>query len=68
MASRFLNDVELSDESTAGCIHMCKCFHTSTIHLSERFLSELQRHNYVTPTSYLELISTFKALLKTKRA
>uniref|UniRef100_A0A3Q2QE68 Dynein heavy chain coiled coil stalk domain-containing protein n=1 Tax=Fundulus heteroclitus TaxID=8078 RepID=A0A3Q2QE68_FUNHE len=47
---------------------MCKSFHTSTIELSARFLDELQRHNYVTPTSYLELISTFKALLGTKRA
>ncbi|KAM9347669.1 dynein axonemal heavy chain 7 [Symphorus nematophorus] len=68
VACRFLEDVEMTDESREGCINMCKSFHTSTIELSLRFLSELQRHNYVTPTSYLELISTFKALLKTKRA
>uniref|UniRef100_A0A3B3V0D7 Dynein axonemal heavy chain 3 n=1 Tax=Poecilia latipinna TaxID=48699 RepID=A0A3B3V0D7_9TELE len=47
---------------------MCKRFHTSTMELSAHFLDELQRHNYVTPTSYLELISTFKNLLRTKRA
>ena len=35
--------------------------------LSTRFYTELQRHNYVTPTSYLELISTFKELLRKKR-
>ncbi|XP_074551174.1 dynein axonemal heavy chain 7 [Halichoeres trimaculatus] len=68
VACRFLEDVEMTDESREGCIIMCKSFHTSTIDLSHRFLTELQRHNYVTPTSYLELISTFKALLKTKRA
>ncbi|XP_019945265.2 dynein axonemal heavy chain 7 isoform X2 [Paralichthys olivaceus] len=68
VACRFLEDVEMTDESREGCINMCKSFHTSTIELSARFLTELQRHNYVTPTSYLELISTFKALLKTKRA
>nr|XP_029135329.1 dynein heavy chain 7, axonemal [Labrus bergylta] len=68
VACRFLEDVEMTDESREGCITMCKSFHTSTIELSNRFLTELQRHNYVTPTSYLELISTFKALLKTKRA
>uniref|UniRef100_A0A671W0U7 Dynein axonemal heavy chain 7 n=1 Tax=Sparus aurata TaxID=8175 RepID=A0A671W0U7_SPAAU len=68
VACRFLEDVEMTDESREGCINMCKSFHTSTIELSARFLSELQRHNYVTPTSYLELISTFKALLETKRA
>uniref|UniRef100_A0A8C4ETJ4 Dynein, axonemal, heavy chain 7 n=1 Tax=Dicentrarchus labrax TaxID=13489 RepID=A0A8C4ETJ4_DICLA len=68
VACRFLEDIEMTDESREGCINMCKNFHTSTIELSARFLSELQRHNYVTPTSYLELISTFKVLLKTKRA
>ncbi|XP_034417782.1 dynein heavy chain 7, axonemal [Cyclopterus lumpus] len=68
VACRFLEDVEMTDESREGCINMCKSFHTSTIELSFRFMNELQRHNYVTPTSYLELISTFKALLKTKRA
>ncbi|KAM4608668.1 dynein axonemal heavy chain 7 [Polymixia lowei] len=67
VASRFLEDVEMTDESRAGCIGMCKSFHTSTIGLSTRFLAELRRHNYVTPTSYLELISTFKTLLKKKR-
>jgi hypothetical protein len=34
---------------------------------SQRFLSELGRHNYVTPTSYLELLSAFKSLLEVKR-
>ncbi|XP_030613861.1 dynein heavy chain 7, axonemal isoform X2 [Archocentrus centrarchus] len=63
----FLGDVKMTDEARKGCITMCKNFHTSTINLSQRFRTELQRHNYVTPTSYLELISTFKALLKTKR-
>ncbi|XP_028254184.1 dynein heavy chain 7, axonemal isoform X2 [Parambassis ranga] len=67
VACRFLEDVEMTDETRDGCINMCKSFHTSTIELSLRFLNELLRHNYVTPTSYLELISTFKALLKTKR-
>uniref|UniRef100_A0A665VEB7 Dynein axonemal heavy chain 7 n=1 Tax=Echeneis naucrates TaxID=173247 RepID=A0A665VEB7_ECHNA len=68
VACRFLEDVEMTHDSREGCISMCKSFHTSTIELSARFLAELARHNYVTPTSYLELISTFKALLKTKQA
>jgi dynein heavy chain len=34
---------------------------------SERFRAELGRHNYVTPTSYLELLSAFKLLLESKR-
>jgi len=32
-----------------------------------RFRSELGRHNYVTPTSYLELIAAFRQLLTQKR-
>lgn len=35
------------------------------VHL--RFYAILRRHNYVTPTSYLELILTFKNLLSKKR-
>lgn len=67
MASRFLEEMDMTDESRVGCISMCKSFHTSTIELSARFHTELQRHNYVTATSYLELISTFKALFGKRR-
>ncbi|KAL7881400.1 hypothetical protein AOLI_G00082480 [Acnodon oligacanthus] len=67
VASRFLEDIEMTDDTRAGCIDMCQSFHTSTINLSAHFLNELQRYNYVTPTSYLELISTFKVLLERKR-
>ncbi|KAK2526126.1 Dnah7 [Columba guinea] len=68
VASRFLEDVEMSEETRSGCIDMCKSFHTSTIVLSDLYHAEMQRHNYVTPTSYLELISTFKSLLEKKRS
>ena len=67
VATRFLEDIEMSEETRQGTITMCKNFHTTTITLSERFELELERHNYVTPTSYLELISTFKVLLDKKR-
>ncbi|XP_053132771.1 dynein axonemal heavy chain 7 isoform X4 [Hemicordylus capensis] len=67
VATRSLEDVEMSEETRDGCIDMCKKFHTTTITLSETFFTEVQRHNYVTPTSYLELISTYKSLLEMKR-
>lgn len=35
---------------------------------SDRFLAELGRHNYVTLTSYLQLLSSFKSMLDAKRA
>lgn len=46
---------------------MVQTFHETTVKASDKFLSELKRHYYVTPTSYLELITTFKNLLKEKR-
>ena len=57
----------MTDAERTGCIDMCKAFHVKTQELSDRFLAELDRHNYVTPTSYLELINTFKTLLDKKR-
>jgi len=68
VATRFLGDIEMEDDIRRGCIEMCQEFHTTTLLLSERFLAELERHNYVTPTSYLEMINTFKLLLDNKRS
>uniref|UniRef100_A0A3B3VZN4 Dynein axonemal heavy chain 3 n=1 Tax=Poecilia latipinna TaxID=48699 RepID=A0A3B3VZN4_9TELE len=48
-------------------VEMCKTFQTSVREMSEVYFSRLRRHNYVTPTSYLELILTFKNLLGIKR-
>ena len=43
-------------------------FHQDTEGSAKKFMSQLKRHYYVTPTSYLELIATFKGLLNMKRA
>lgn len=67
VASRFLGGVDLTDVERPICIDMCMEFHTSTELLSDQFLIRLNRYNYVTPTSYLELIHTFKGLLEKKR-
>ncbi|TPP57810.1 Dynein heavy chain [Fasciola gigantica] len=67
VATRSLKEVEMTDDVREGCINLCKYFHTSTRELSQRYLIELERHNYVTPTSYLELITTFMTLLEKKR-
>ena len=67
VATQFLAEVDMSEEERAGCIQLCQFFHTSTESLSRRFLELTRRHNYVTPTSYLELIATYKALLDKRR-
>ena len=67
VASKAFEEVDLSAGDLRGCIESCKYFHMSTLKLSHRFHMQLARHNYVTPTSYLELISTFKTLLDKQR-
>jgi dynein heavy chain len=63
VAQKFLSDIQISDEIRKDVVYMCKYLHSSTQKQSQRFLSVSRRHNYVTPTSYLELIKAFKTLL-----
>lgn len=67
VATRFLGELELSDKERSASIEMCQFFHLSTQSLSVDFRARLGRHNYVTPTSYLEMINTFKDLLNKRR-
>uniref|UniRef100_A0A8C4DY39 Dynein axonemal heavy chain 3 n=1 Tax=Dicentrarchus labrax TaxID=13489 RepID=A0A8C4DY39_DICLA len=67
VAYKFLEDVEMESDIRLEVVEMCKTFQTSVRDMSQRYFSRLRRHNYVTPTSYLELILTFKALLNSKR-
>ncbi|XP_037882003.1 dynein heavy chain 7, axonemal-like [Glossina fuscipes] len=67
VSTRFLEKEELTAVERKASIDMCMEFHTSTQELSEIFYLRLKRRNYVTPTSYLELIQTFKELLNRKR-
>lgn len=43
---------------------MCMYIHQSVRDMSRRYFAEEGRYNYVTPTSYLELLSTFETLLE----
>nr|XP_034492395.1 dynein heavy chain 3, axonemal [Marmota flaviventris] len=67
VANKFLEDVELEDDIRTEVVSMCKYFQESVKNLSVDYYNTLRRHNYVTPTSYLELILTFKTLLNIKR-
>ena len=69
VASQFLSEVQMDAEETrAACLDMCMEFHVGVRRLADNFLASLGRHYYVTPTSYLELISTYKTLLAEKRS
>ncbi|XP_060622080.2 dynein axonemal heavy chain 12 [Anolis sagrei] len=67
VAIKFLEKLELTELERQEVVPICKHFHTSVLSLSERFLQQLGRHNYVTPTSYLELIASFQQLLTQNR-
>eukprot|EP00592_Proboscia_alata_P015189 CAMPEP_0194394788 /NCGR_PEP_ID=MMETSP0174-20130528/124051_1 /TAXON_ID=216777 /ORGANISM="Proboscia alata, Strain PI-D3" /LENGTH=2316 /DNA_ID=CAMNT_0039190629 /DNA_START=658 /DNA_END=7604 /DNA_ORIENTATION=+ len=70
VADKFINDVDLggADDSVKGslAIHMAE-EHLSVAKMSTYYLETQRRYNYVTPKSYLELISFFKYLLGSKR-
>ncbi|EGD83038.1 dynein heavy chain 2 [Salpingoeca rosetta] len=67
VAHKFLEEVDMEAEVREEVVSMCKHFHESVRTMSEDFYGTLRRRNYVTPTSYLELIQTFKDLLRKKR-
>lgn len=46
---------------------MCVEIHQSVAKKSLQFKAELSRHNYVTPTSYLELLGLFSTMIKKKK-
>ena len=47
---------------------MCVMIHQSVATKSLQFKAELSRHNYVTPTSYLELLGLFSTMVKMKKS
>ncbi|CAH8853473.1 unnamed protein product [Trichobilharzia szidati] len=67
VANRALQNLDMEDDVRESTVHLFKYFHTSIIPLSQKFLRNLGRKTYVTPTSYLELIDSFKRLLTQKQ-
>ncbi|XP_071558453.1 dynein axonemal heavy chain 1 [Temnothorax nylanderi] len=70
IATHLLSDIKdesTSDKTLQSIVKICRYMHSSVIDASDRFLKELDRHNYVTPTSYMELLSSYRNLLKKKK-
>jgi len=70
VAERFIADIELpgpDDIKSSLANHMAE-EHLSVSKMSQLYLETQRRYNYVTPKSYLELISFFKYLLSEKRS
>ncbi|CAJ1418817.1 unnamed protein product [Effrenium voratum] len=67
VATHFLQKVDLAQDVFSGVVEICVRMQESVFGLTDRFRREVQRHYYVTPTSYLELINSFKDVLASKR-
>jgi len=67
VAKHFLGPVDLNESIKAGVIDCCVNMQEKVDNMSKKFLSEMGRYYYVTPTSYLMLINTFKNLLQKQR-
>ena len=68
VATQKLNDIEFeSPEIRQGVYDMCTSIHLGAAAASRKYLAEMGRHNHVTPTSYLELLNTYRSLYSVKR-
>ncbi|XP_050529641.1 dynein axonemal heavy chain 3 isoform X2 [Daktulosphaira vitifoliae] len=66
VAQYFIQTMNVPVTVAASCVSICKYFHITVTEASINLYNNLKRHNYVTSTSYLELIRTFQNLYKKK--
>ncbi|XP_046394196.1 dynein axonemal heavy chain 1-like [Ischnura elegans] len=70
VATQFLGiipDLNVDSGVLRGLVLSCQHIHQSVISTSAHYLQALSRHNYVTPTAYLELLESYASLLKRKK-
>lgn len=68
VATRFLEKVDLEEKVKATVVDVCCDMQRRVNSLSQEYRQALGRYNYVTPTSYLELIKTFTNLFESTRS
>ncbi|RZF38667.1 hypothetical protein LSTR_LSTR003473, partial [Laodelphax striatellus] len=70
VALQFLDEMpelDVSPEIQDGIVITFRYMHQSVVEASTLYLQELSRHNYVTPTSYLELLSSYGSMMTKKK-
>lgn len=60
VARHFLDAVDMEETIKGGVVDVCVDMQQRARDMAERYRREMGRYYYVTPTSYLELINTFK--------
>ncbi|XP_028285542.1 dynein heavy chain 2, axonemal [Parambassis ranga] len=70
VAERYLDGLDLGsvEKIQTKIASIFVTTHQSVAQVSQKMKMELKRHNYVTPTNYLELVSGYKKLLAEKRS
>ncbi|KAL3678222.1 hypothetical protein R1sor_021178 [Riccia sorocarpa] len=68
VASRFVAEIDIEESLHIPIRDMCMMFHQQSARLSKQYRQEQQRDFYVTPTSYLNLLSTYNHLLNERRS
>jgi dynein heavy chain len=58
--------LSLSPQLTAAIAELCVLVHQGATNLASRYLLEMKRYSYVTPSSFTELIVVYKRLLSEK--
>ncbi|XP_044001574.1 dynein axonemal heavy chain 1-like [Aphidius gifuensis] len=70
VAVRFIkdiDDVQIANDTLQQIVNTCQFMHSSTINICEEFYQLLNRRNYVTPASYLEMLANYGKLLCSRK-
>jgi len=67
VALKFLEDARLEESVSLSLSKSFAVVHESAIEMSDEVKRRQRRHNYITPTHYLELVKGYSTLLKKKR-
>ena len=67
VAMKMMEETPFDDEQKERIVKATEIFHIESRELSKQFFRETGRWNYVTPTSFLDLMSVFQSLLDKQR-
>ncbi|CAF1941259.1 unnamed protein product [Rotaria magnacalcarata] len=70
VAETYLNNMptlDADDSVVNGLVKLCQEIHQSVAIMTQRYRDEMSRYNYVTPTSYLELLNIFSKIFGKKK-
>ncbi|XP_060806154.1 dynein axonemal heavy chain 1-like [Amyelois transitella] len=62
-----MTELQTTDEVIGSMVSVCCFVHQSVVEASARFLAQLNRLNYVTPMSYMEMLHAYADMFKKKR-